>query len=92
MANEELPGQLTSKAQGHAALEIRKSLGVGLATASIFLHRPARFSFLPRNRPAVGRFSAKARPCPAVTREESDRLVGKAIAARGKAASPQSIA
>ena len=83
--------KLTSKAQVTLPAEIRKSLGVGPGDGiEFFLHRTGEVFVLPRNRPAaaiLGKGAAFARP---VTREESDRLVGKAIAARGKAASPQS--
>jgi antitoxin PrlF len=91
MAMRSFPAKLTSKAQVTLPLEIRKSLGVGPGDRiEFFLHRTGEVFVLPRNRPAaaiLGKGSAFARP---VTREESDRLVGRAIAARGKAASPQS--
>ena len=84
------PAKLTSKAQVTLPLEIRKSLGVGPGDGiEFFLHRTGEVFVLPRNRPAaaiLGKGAAFARP---VTREESDRLVGKAMSARGKAASPQ---
>jgi bifunctional DNA-binding transcriptional regulator/antitoxin component of YhaV-PrlF toxin-antitoxin module len=88
MAMRSFPAKLTSKAQITLPLEIRKSLGPG-DRIEFFLHRTGEVFVLPRNRPAaaiLGKGAAFARP---VTREESDRLVGKAIAARGKAASPQ---
>jgi antitoxin PrlF len=82
------PAKLTSKAQVTLPLEIRKSLGVGPGDGiEFFLHRTGEVFVLPRNRPATaifGKGAAFARP---VTREESDRLVGKAIATRGKAVS-----
>jgi AbrB family looped-hinge helix DNA binding protein len=85
------PAKLTSKAQVTLPLEIRKSLGVGPGDGiEFFLHRTGEVFVLPRNRPAaaiLGKGAAFARP---LTREEGDRLVGKAIAARGKVASPQS--
>jgi AbrB family looped-hinge helix DNA binding protein len=77
--------KLTSKAQVTLPVKIRKSLGVGPGDGiEFFLHRTGEVFVLPRNRPAtaiLGKGAAYARP---VSRKESDRLVGKAIAARGK--------
>jgi antitoxin PrlF len=77
--------KLTSKARVTLPAEIRKSLGVGPGDGiEFFLHRTGEVYVLPRNRPAaaiLGKGAAYARP---VSREQSDRLVGKAIAARGK--------
>ena len=85
------PAKLTSKAQVTLPLEIRKSLGVGPGDGiEFFLHRTGEVFVLPRTRPAaaiLGKGAAFARP---VTREESNRLVGKAVAARGKVTSPRS--
>jgi antitoxin PrlF len=80
--------KLTSKGQVTLPTEIRRALGVGPGDSiEFFLHRAGEVYVLPRNRPAAEIFDkgmAYARP---VTREQSTRLVGKAIAARGKAAS-----
>jgi antitoxin PrlF len=77
--------KLTSKARVTLPAKIRKSLGVGPGDSiEFFLHRTGEVYVLPRNRPAaaiLGKGAAYARP---VSREQSDRFVGKAIAARGK--------
>ncbi len=77
--------KMTSKAQVTLPVKIRKSLGVGPGDGiEFFLHRTGQVYVLPRNRLAaaiLGKGAAYARP---VTREQSERLVGKTVAARGK--------
>jgi antitoxin PrlF len=77
--------KLTSRAQVTLPVKFRKLLGVGPGDGiEFFLHRTGEIFVLPRNRPATaifGKGAAYARP---VRRKESDRLVGKTIAARGK--------
>lgn len=76
--------KLTSKGQLTLPVEIRKSLGVGPGDHIEFLVHRGEVVVHARNRPAsaiFGKAAAYARP---VTRERYDRLVGDAIAARGK--------
>ncbi len=77
--------KLTSKGQLTLPVEVRQSLGVGPGDhIEFYLHRTGEVFVHARNRPAsaiFGKGAAYARP---VTREQSERLVGEAIAARGK--------
>ncbi len=77
--------KLTSKGQLTLPVEIRESLGVGPGDRiEFFLHRTGEVFVHARNRPAaavVGKGAAYARP---VTRDQYERLLGEAVAARGK--------
>ncbi len=83
--------KLTSKGQLTLPVDIRNALGVGPGDQVEFVvHRSGEILLYARNKPAtaiVGAGAAYARP---VTREQYDRLLGEAVAARGKpAATPR---
>jgi AbrB family looped-hinge helix DNA binding protein len=77
--------KLTSKGQLTLPVEIRQSLGVGPGDrVEFYLHRTGEVFVHARNRPAsaiFGKGAAYARP---VTRDQYERLLGEAVAARGK--------
>ena len=77
--------KLTSKGQLTLPLEIRKSLGVGPGDRiEFFLHRSGEVFVHGRNKPASAIFGKGAAYARRVSREQCERLVGEAIAARGK--------
>lgn len=82
--------KLTSKGQLTLPLEIRKSLGVAPGDhVEFFLHRSGEIFVHARNKPASAIFGAGAAYARPLTRQQYDRILAEAVAARGKPATRQ---
>jgi AbrB family looped-hinge helix DNA binding protein len=82
--------KLTSKGQLTLPVQIREALRVGPGDlVELLIRRSGEILLCARNKPAtaiVGKGSAYVRP---VTREQNERLLGEAVAARGRPAPTQ---